>query len=116
MANPDCVFQVVITGDSIAPEARNLLSEKCRLDFSGPYPQPEALAQRLAGVNADALIVRTGKIPAVVIKASPRLKVIAKHGIGVDSIDVEAAQNVLTILEGKKPDPGVLANPEIYSE
>ena len=28
---------------------------------------------------------------------------------------LEAAQNVLTILEGKKPDPGVLANPEIYS-
>ena len=94
MTNPDSLFQVVITGDSIAPEARNLLSEKCRLDFSGPYPQPEALAQRLAGVKADALIVRTGKIPREVIKASPRLKVIAKHGIGVDTIDVKAASEL----------------------
>ena len=89
--NPEPPFQVVITGDSIAPEARELLSEKCRLDFSGPYPQPEALAQRLARVNADALIVRTGKVPAIVVTASPRLRVIAKHGIGVDAIDVEAA-------------------------
>ena len=35
MTNPDRVFQVVITGDSIAPEARDLLSEKCRLVFPG---------------------------------------------------------------------------------
>ena len=87
-------FRVVITGDSIAPEAMRLLSEKCQTDFTGPYPQPADLARRLSEIQADALILRTGKVPREVIKASPRLKVIAKHGIGVDPIDVKAASEL----------------------
>lgn len=31
-------FGLVITGDTIAPEAMKLLSEKCQTDFTGPYP------------------------------------------------------------------------------
>jgi D-3-phosphoglycerate dehydrogenase len=94
MKDPELVFQVVITGDSIAPEAMKLLSGKCRVDFAGPYPNPAELAQKLSRLKADALIVRTGRIPGEVIKASPQLKVIAKHGIGVDTIDVKAASEL----------------------
>jgi len=71
-----------------------LLSEKCHTDFTGPYPKPAELARRLAQIQADALILRTGKIPREVIKASPQLKVIAKHGVGVDNIDVKAASEL----------------------
>jgi len=39
----------------------------------------------------DAIIVRGTKITADIINRATNLKVIAKHGIGVDSIDVEAA-------------------------
>ncbi|MFD6275297.1 phosphoglycerate dehydrogenase [Streptomyces sp. NPDC060209] len=42
--------------------------------------------------QADALIVGMDAITAEVIDAAPRLKVIAKHGVGVDTIDVSAAR------------------------
>ncbi|MEU6351891.1 phosphoglycerate dehydrogenase [Streptomyces sp. NPDC047072] len=42
--------------------------------------------------TADALIVGMEPITADVIAAAPRLKVIAKHGVGVDTIDLEAAR------------------------
>jgi D-3-phosphoglycerate dehydrogenase len=87
----DSFFRVVITGDSLAQEAMEILSKKCKVQFAGSYPQPELLAEKLRQEKAHALIVRTGKAPAEVIKASPDLKVIAKHGIGVDNIDVLTA-------------------------
>lgn len=41
--------------------------------------------------DCDAILIRTAKIGRHVIEQCPNLKVIAKHGIGVDNIDVEAA-------------------------
>ena len=34
------LWSVVVTGDSLAPEAMNLLEGACRVVFSGPYPEP----------------------------------------------------------------------------
>ncbi len=84
-------FTVVITGDSIAPEAREILAGKCRMVFSGPYPAPDALARMVREEQADALIMRTGKATAEVVNATPHLKAIAKHGVGFDNIDVASA-------------------------
>ena len=42
--------------------------------------------------DADAVIVRILDIPAEVIRNAPKLKVISKHGVGVDNIDLEAAK------------------------
>ena len=41
--------------------------------------------------RADAVIVRLFAIRANDLEQAPRLKVIAKHGVGVDNIDVAAA-------------------------
>jgi D-3-phosphoglycerate dehydrogenase / 2-oxoglutarate reductase len=41
--------------------------------------------------EADAVIVGVDAVTERVIAAAPRLKVISKHGVGVDNIDVEAA-------------------------
>jgi D-3-phosphoglycerate dehydrogenase len=47
---------------------------------------------RAAVRDVDALVVRSGvRVTAEVIAAAPRLKVIARAGVGVDNIDVEAA-------------------------
>ncbi len=94
MGDSGRLFQVVVTGDNLARKATQLLSEKCQIEFSGPYPKPGDLAQKLSQTKADALIVRTGKISAEVIKASPQLKVIAKHGVGVDNIDMRTASEL----------------------
>ncbi|MFL9823772.1 NAD(P)-dependent oxidoreductase [Rhodoplanes sp. SY1] len=42
--------------------------------------------------QADAVIVRAAAVPRARIAAAPKLKVIGKHGIGVDAIDVGAAR------------------------
>jgi D-3-phosphoglycerate dehydrogenase len=41
--------------------------------------------------DADAIIVRIGKLDRSVIARSPRLKVIGRTGVGYDNVDVEAA-------------------------
>ncbi|EME22680.1 D-3-phosphoglycerate dehydrogenase [Rhodococcus triatomae BKS 15-14] len=42
-------------------------------------------------VDADAVIVRSAPISAELLARSKKLKVIAKHGAGLDSVDVDAA-------------------------
>lgn len=44
-----------------------------------------------AMAESDGVLVRSAQITAEMIEQMPKLKVIAKHGIGVDNIDVEAA-------------------------
>ena len=39
---------------------------------------------------AKAIIVRTAKITAAIIDAAPSLKVVARHGVGYDNVDVDA--------------------------
>jgi D-3-phosphoglycerate dehydrogenase len=53
-------------------------------------PSPETLRELVR--NCDALIVRSGvRLDAKVLEAAERLRVIARAGIGVDNIDLEAA-------------------------
>lgn len=54
-----------------------------------PKRPGESIDQHLPEV--DALVVRTAKIDARRLDRAPRLRVIAKHGVGVDNIEVEAA-------------------------
>jgi len=42
--------------------------------------------------DIDAIITGTDELTADVINSSPRLKVIAKHGVGLDNIDLDAAR------------------------
>ena len=84
-------FSVVITGPPIANEAMELLRKTCGVENTEPYMSPSELAAKLRHNETDGLLVRMGKITEEVIKASVHLKVIAKHGTGVDNIDVEAA-------------------------
>ena len=43
--------------------------------------------------EAEAVIVRTSKITADIIDKMPKLKIIAKHGVGVDNIDIAYAKS-----------------------
>ncbi|MBQ1834470.1 MAG: hydroxyacid dehydrogenase [Oscillospiraceae bacterium] len=42
--------------------------------------------------DADALLVRIAEVTGELIAACPKLKVISKHGVGVDNIDLDAAK------------------------
>ncbi|WP_217168674.1 phosphoglycerate dehydrogenase [Streptomyces sp. AC512_CC834] len=50
----------------------------------------DELLTRIAG--ADALVAGMDPVTAEVMDAAPRLKVIAKHGVGTDTIDLDAAR------------------------
>jgi D-3-phosphoglycerate dehydrogenase len=40
--------------------------------------------------RADAVLIRTQPMPASVISAAPRLKIVSRHGVGYDAVDVAA--------------------------
>ncbi|MBZ4646216.1 MAG: D-3-phosphoglycerate dehydrogenase / 2-oxoglutarate reductase [Petroclostridium sp.] len=44
--------------------------------------------------DCDAILARTAPFPAEVLKAGKKLKVIARHGVGVDNIDVKTAEEL----------------------
>ncbi|MEV7090524.1 phosphoglycerate dehydrogenase [Streptomyces sp. NPDC093085] len=55
------------------------------------HPLPEArLATEAAEITA--LVVGLDPVTAAVFEAAPRLKVVAKHGVGTDNIDLDAAR------------------------
>ena len=79
----------VLIADDINEEGRRILSESVKVDYL-----PEITASELLDCinNYDALLVRSRtKVPAQVIKAGKKLKVIGRAGVGVDNIDINTA-------------------------
>ena len=79
----------ILIADPIAPEGIDLLKARAQVDVKHGL-SPQELAEILG--DYDALVVRSEtKVTAEVIRSGKRLKVIARAGIGVDNIDLEAA-------------------------
>ena len=57
---------------------------------TGSILDKEAMKRMLS--DCDGVIVGVDPLDAEVIAAAPRLRAIAKYGVGVDNIDMEAAQ------------------------
>lgn len=76
----------------------------------------------------DAVIVRLCPVSAETIAVAERLRVISRHGVGVDNVDLAAAhtevvlrsmtlsvvEDVLAVLRGTIYRPQYIANPEVY--
>lgn len=81
---------ILVTAADLAPQALELLSE-FEVVYAGKAPDEDALAALCERHQPVAIIVRYGKIPARVMDASKALRVISKHGAGIDTIDSKAA-------------------------
>lgn len=79
---------IVFVPERIASAGIELLGAEC--DVIAPWLK-EREPEVAMVYEADAVIVRLFRIGAAELAGSRRLKVIAKHGVGVDNIDVEAA-------------------------
>lgn len=85
-------FRIFITGSGISDSAKQLLiDENCVFEIGDPKDTSEDLAHKLEVFKPDALIVRQGKISSVVLESARDLKVICKHGVGTDNIDITTA-------------------------
>ncbi|SFH02928.1 D-3-phosphoglycerate dehydrogenase [Desulfotomaculum arcticum] len=78
----------VLLTEAIHEEGMNIIKEAARLEIAAD-PGEETVIKAIA--DADALIVRSTKVTAAIIEAGKQLKVIGRHGIGLDNIDLEAA-------------------------
>ena len=80
--------QKVLVSQPIHESGMRVLSEK----FEARVASDASEATLVREVRDCAgMLVRTAPIPASVIEAAPGLKVIARHGVGYDNIDVAAA-------------------------
>lgn len=79
----------VLVADPIAPEGVELLRKYSQVDVRTGLSEPDLIQ---AIPQYDALVVRSEtKVTSRIIEAGDRLQVIARAGIGVDNIDVDAA-------------------------
>jgi phosphoglycerate dehydrogenase-like enzyme len=78
----------VLLADDIAPTATARLGRE--FDLVRPDDGSDAALER-AITTVEAVVVRTTPLPRATLERAGRLRVIAKHGVGVDAIDVEYA-------------------------
>src|SRR5438552_921204 len=91
-------FRVLVTanafmesGDTAAGPLIEAGAEIVAASPPGPLPEEELL-RCLAG--CDAVIASSDPFTRAVLAASPRLRLIARWGVGVDSVDLEAATDL----------------------
>jgi D-3-phosphoglycerate dehydrogenase len=93
-------FNVLVTAQHLAPEAQQILRDAGgRIEFMADPVTEAALIERLSAGRVQAVVLRGSKpfTPAV-LAAAKDLKVIAKNGAGVDSVDLaEAARRGITV-------------------
>ncbi|GGF72523.1 hydroxyacid dehydrogenase [Azorhizobium oxalatiphilum] len=87
-------FTVVSLGGPVAPEGEDMLrAAGITYVSTAPYPAKADVIRLLAETEADAIVVRlVERIDTDILKASPKLKIVHKHGAGTNDIDVPAAK------------------------
>ncbi len=98
-----------MTSRFLAEPAVEILQQAgCNIHYMRPYPSAEEVAKFAGEIQADAILTRQGPVSAAAMDASSKLKVIARHGVGVDDVDVPAA-NARGILVTRAPGSNTIA-------
>lgn len=75
---------------AVADEGVAFLLERGYEIISGNGTDPETIKATIA--DCDAILVRTVDVSEDVIEAGKKLKIIARHGVGYDNVDIHAAE------------------------
>ena len=82
------VKPIVLVAEQIADVGLQILSQSC--EIITPWKQGRAYAaEELAA--AEGIVIRLAKVGTDLMNAAPKLKVIGRHGVGVDNVDLKAA-------------------------
>lgn len=79
----------ILITEHVHPDALAYLRQETSFEVIEAAGDPAIIRSALA--HAEAIGVRVHRLDAAAIDAAPRLKVIAKHGVGTDNIDHAAA-------------------------
>lgn len=83
---------ILVTGPDLDPAAAQLVADHGYETVHTPaYADSAVISEFLQQTGAVGIVSRMGRLDAAVMDAAPQLKVISKHGVGVDNIDIEAA-------------------------
>lgn len=83
---------ILVTGPSLVDEAVRLLVEAGHAPvYVPPYSGGDALLRAVREASPVGIISRMGRLDGAAFDAAPGLRVVSKHGVGVDNIDLEAA-------------------------
>ena len=79
-------YKVIIPEDITEPGKDYLRKNNCEVVVLN---STEAEVLEKEGAEADALLARTAKYPREILSKMPKLKVIGRHGVGYDNIDMD---------------------------
>lgn len=83
---------ILVTGPDLDPAASRLVADHGYQTVHTPaYADSAVISEYLQRTGAVGIVSRMGRVDAAVMDAAPQLKVISKHGVGVDNIDIQAA-------------------------
>ena len=83
---------ILVTGPDLDPRAEKLAVESgYQTIHTPPYADSNVISEHLRTSDAIAIVSRLGRLDESVMEAAPQLRVISKHGVGVDNIDLAAA-------------------------
>ena len=87
-------YTVLVTAQHLVPEAQQILRDAgARIEFMADPVTEASLAERFAAGPVEAVVLRGSKpFTARVLAAAQGLKIIAKNGAGVDSVDLAEAE------------------------
>ena len=80
----------VLISEKVAEEGIEFLKQKGYTVKIGRGIDKAALIEDIG--DCEAIMVRVAKIDNEIFDKAPKLKVVAKHGVGVDNIDLDAAK------------------------
>jgi len=81
-------FRVLIPQDITEPGKKYLEENDCEIRILEDY-SVESICKNV--VDCDAILTRTAMLPKEVFESGKQLKVIAKHGVGYDNVDIDEA-------------------------
>lgn len=87
--------KILVTGPDLDPSAVALVKKHGYDTVHTPaYADSTVISRLLIETEAEGIVSRMGRLDAAVLERATKLRVISKHGVGVDNIDLKAAASL----------------------